>query len=257
MRALFHALIAAGVFSTLGCMVVLFELSTEIPPVYSEHAAVYAVHNDDHVEVTPSDTPAPPQEYIPIVAAADDTVDDVTEEREVEEERMVIETEVSPAPVPASSVVSIEPSRAPTPIPTDTFALHTANQIHKATNIARSSENLEEYREDAELSRLAAARSEEMAALDYFSHTSPSGCDMDCYWEDSGYEATRWGENIAWYDPYARLTPEKLAEKFVHDWVQSRGHRENLLSSEFTRQGIGVALDGTKLIVTVIFAEPQ
>lgn len=268
MRALFHALIAAGVFSTLACMVVVFELSTDIPSAFSEQAGVYVVYDNKKAEDPPVDTEMPFYEDAVIVGEVVEGREADAEKPEVvelpavnEEEPFLAESHDNENVALTETPVVLEKPTVhesePVMILEDVLALRIANLIYDVTNAARAEAGLEDYSRDAELEVLATARSKEMVVLNYFSHTSPRGCDMDCVWKSSGYEAIRWGENIAWYDPYTGLTPEELAEKFVHDWEQSSGHRKNLLSSAFTHQGIGIAVDGTKLVVTVIFAEPQ
>jgi uncharacterized protein YkwD len=132
-----------------------------------------------------------------------------------------------------------------------------AQRIHIETNQARKNSDVANLTLDSELTRLAQTRSEDMAAGDYFSHTSPDGCGLTCHFQASGYEASTWGENIAWYEPYSSLTNDALAQKFVEDWLGSSGHRENLLSTNFTHEGVGVAVVGEKIIITVIFARPK
>jgi uncharacterized protein YkwD len=96
-----------------------------------------------------------------------------------------------------------------------------------------------------------------MARLDYFSHDSPSGCDLECRFTTTAYPAWSWGENIADYRPADWLTATAHGERFVAEWLTSRGHRDNILSRTFTNHGIGYAIAGDRLVVTVIFAEVE
>jgi len=107
---------------------------------------------------------------------------------------------------------------------------------------------------DERLSKLAQKRSEDMLELNYFSHTSPNGCDIVCNFEESGYETLEWGENIARYEPFNQKTAQVVAEIFVEKWLKSSSHRGNLLSDQFAYQGIGAAVRDGEIIVTVIFA---
>lgn len=57
----------------------------------------------------------------------------------------------------------------------------------------------------------------------------------------SGWTAA--GENVGWIDEGGRLDPEQVADR-VHDgWMDSPGHRENLLRPDYTHLGVGVAHD--------------
>lgn len=107
---------------------------------------------------------------------------------------------------------------------------------------------------DARLHKIATARSRDMATRNYFSHTNPDGCGISCQFTQSGLPATRFAENIGWYAPYTRLSETALADHFLTAWMESQGHRENLLTPELTHYGVGTALAGDKVIITMIFA---
>ena len=62
-------------------------------------------------------------------------------------------------------------------------------------------------------------------------HTNPDGQDPGDRMRAAGYRGSSWGENIAaGYDS---------AQKVVAAWMQSDGHRENILNCRFTTIGIG------------------
>jgi uncharacterized protein YkwD len=129
-------------------------------------------------------------------------------------------------------------------------------KIHSLTNLSRSQNNLPSLTLDTTLSAIAKQRSEEMVREDYFSHISPTGCDVTCLIQKSGYQTMSWGENLALSHSYHVYTLPELADSFVADWLKSSAHRDNLLSKKFTHQGIGIASEEDKIIVTVIFATP-
>jgi uncharacterized protein YkwD len=108
---------------------------------------------------------------------------------------------------------------------------------------------------DSTLAKLATQRSQDMANNDYFSHTSPDGCDLACRFKKSDYATLSWGENLAEYSDYASLSESDLATLFSDKWIESSAHRKNLLSKDFTNEGIGVAVKGKRIVVTVIFAK--
>ena len=71
-----------------------------------------------------------------------------------------------------------------------------------------------------------------------FSHTRPSGASCFTALTEAGVSYTRAGENIA----YGQSTPEAV----VQSWMNSSGHRANLLSSSFTTIGVGyTVVNGT------------
>ena len=51
-------------------------------------------------------------------------------------------------------------------------------------------------------------------------------------------------------------TAAYVADFFMSQWIKSAGHRENLLSATFTKQGIGISVDATSVYVVVHFALP-
>ena len=90
---------------------------------------------------------------------------------------------------------------------------------------------------DAELSRMARAHSSNMAQLGYLDHRSPDGMDMAQRARAQGIRGWRaLGENVAFNQGYG--DPSGFA---VQRWMGSPKHRSNILSSQFTRTGIGVA----------------
>ena len=71
----------------------------------------------------------------------------------------------------------------------------------------------------------------DMAARDYFDHTSPDGAGPGDRLEDAGYSGSAWAENIAW----GYSTPEDV----VAGWMGSSGHCANLMQGEYTETGVG------------------
>jgi uncharacterized protein YkwD len=130
------------------------------------------------------------------------------------------------------------------------------NDIQTLSNKARSEANLPSLAFDAKLAQLAIDRSTDMAKNNYLSHTALDGCDLECHFKNSGYETMTWGENLAEFEPYTTVSASDLAQELVKKWLQSSEHRRNLMSSEFTHEGIGVATSGKRIVVTVIFAKP-
>ena len=90
---------------------------------------------------------------------------------------------------------------------------------------------------DAELSRMARTHSSNMAQSGYLDHRGPDGMDMAQRARAMGIRGWRaLGENVAFNQGYG--DPSGFA---VQRWMGSPKHRSNILSSQFTRTGIGVA----------------
>lgn len=170
-------------------------------------------------------------------------------------------TQSSPAHSPARTTSTQKARAATTPVaqtlkPSSSFALSTvASQIHSRTNAARANKGLAKLTYDGTLASLAQTRSEDMIKNNYFSHTSPNGCDLTCHFSSLNYVATAFGENLAEYTEYHEFTESELAAEFISMWLNSPSHRANLMSSNFTREGIAVATKGDRVVVTVVFAQ--
>jgi uncharacterized protein YkwD len=88
-----------------------------------------------------------------------------------------------------------------------------------------------------------------MATNNFFSHTDPQGRRSGKRADQLGVSDWKQiGENIAW------LSGKDPAERVVRCWMQSSGHRENILTSSYRESGIGlsIAADG-KYYFTQVF----
>jgi len=89
-----------------------------------------------------------------------------------------------------------------------------------------------------DLHRVARAHSEDMAARDFHDHTNPDGESPWDRMRAAGITFSSSAENIAWNDH-----PDQAAVA-VRSWMESRGHRDNILNGGYTLTGLGVASDG-------------
>ena len=111
-----------------------------------------------------------------------------------------------------------------------------ASEVVRLTNSARSQNGYAAIVEDGALSEAAAVRAREMARS--FSHTRPSGASFSSALSESGVSYLRAGENIA--------SGQKSAFEVVNAWMNSPGHRANILNSSYSRIGsASVNIDGT------------
>jgi uncharacterized protein YkwD len=107
-------------------------------------------------------------------------------------------------------------------------------------NRERSAHGLPSLRENARLRRAAEGHSGDMVAQRYFAHDSLSGADMVERILRTGYGRGRgWslGENIAW-----GTGSLATAAEIQRAWMESPGHRANILRPQFREIGIGIAL---------------
>jgi uncharacterized protein YkwD len=94
--------------------------------------------------------------------------------------------------------------------------------------------------ENGRLTRASAAYSRRMVAEEFFGHEAPDGTTLVDRLAGAGYDvgsAPVVGENIGWGESIL-ATPRAM----VQAWMASPGHRENLLSRDYTQIGLGIAL---------------
>ena len=147
------------------------------------------------------------------------------------------------APAPASAPA---PAPTPTPTPTPTSAAATCGIADfAATTLARINAvraagadcgvdgvraPVPALRWNAALTTAASAHSADMAALNYFAHTSADGRTLGTRASAAGYTWSGLGENIA--AGYAGI------DSVMNGWVDSDGHCANLMNANFTEVGV-------------------
>lgn len=122
-------------------------------------------------------------------------------------------------------------------------------QVFELVNKQRASRGLPLLKLNAELSRVARFKSQDMIDKKYFSHTSPTyGSPFDMM-QSFGLKFSAAGENIAY--------GQKTAAEVMNAWMNSAGHKANILSEAYTNIGVGVAkMSNGTLYWTQMFMNP-
>ena len=143
------------------------------------------------------------------------------------------------------------------------FALNVAErEVFELHNETRTAHGLGTLCLSPVLTKAARARSQDMLNRDYFSHYTPDGVTVidqlrrqGYYGYDPGdYHAV--GENIGLGGDF---TDQDTPERRFTGWMQSPGHRENILRGEFEEVGVGARsgtyqeYDDTSTIYTTVF----
>lgn len=136
-------------------------------------------------------------------------------------------------------------------------------EIHNGINQQRISNGLSSLSYDASLASIARKHSADMARNYYFSHYNLQGLDptgrgsrdgYSCYKNYGSYYTTGIAENIMQNNLYDSVTyyngiprydwnsQDEIAQSTVSGWMNSPGHRQNILTSTYDREGIGVAI---------------
>jgi uncharacterized YkwD family protein/spore coat assembly protein SafA len=119
----------------------------------------------------------------------------------------------------------------------DQTAQNYTYEVVKLVNAERAKAGLAPLKENWELSRVARYKSQDMIDNNYFSHTSPTYGSPFQMMKDFGISYQAAGENIA----AGQRTPAEV----VDAWMNSEGHRKNILSPTYTEIGIGYVKGGS------------
>ena len=109
-------------------------------------------------------------------------------------------------------------------------------EVIRLVNEIRVQNGLSALTYNWELSRVARYKSQDMVDNRYFSHTSPTYGTPFQMIRSFGLSYRSAGENIA----YGQRTPQAV----VNAWMNSSGHRANILSSSYTQIGVGYVANG-------------
>ena len=118
----------------------------------------------------------------------------------------------------------------------DSNVLNYENEVIRLVNEIRIKNGLNKLETDWQLSRVARYKSQDMKDNKYFSHTSPIyGSPFEMI-KNFGISFRSAGENIA----KGYLTPQAV----MNGWMNSSGHRANILNSSYNRIGVGYVSEG-------------
>lgn len=101
------------------------------------------------------------------------------------------------------------------------------------TNNERSAAGVSPLKEDSRLNKSAKKKLDDMFINQYFEHVSPKGIGVGDLGEGVGYEYILIGENLA-------LGNFRNDQAVVEAWMESPGHRANILNQSYTEIGIAV-----------------
>jgi uncharacterized protein YkwD len=121
----------------------------------------------------------------------------------------------------------------------------------QAINQVREQHKLPPLKWNAKMAEVARSHSQRMTTKRFFSHQDPQFGGPDSRLSAAGVAWRLCGENI--FEEYGEGDPARAA---VRSWMQSSGHRKNILTRGFTQTGIGVVIgrDGAYMITQVFAA---
>ncbi len=186
----------------------------------SNWKSIFQTYNKEAVATTPEVTTAPK-----------------VEEPEVAEAPEVKETKESEAATPVKNETTTNTTEKDTTSNTTVSSsnLNYEQKVVELVNIERQKNGLSSLTLDTSISNVARTKSKDMADNNYFAHQSPTYGSAGDMLKQFGIKWSAWGENIA----SGQRTPEAV----VTAWMNSEGHRANILSSNFSKIGVGYAVN--------------
>ena len=170
-------------------------------------------------------------------------------------------------------VKNIESTVANSPPTMDILTLE--KQIHELINQQRNNQGLSSLSFDSSLAAIARGHSQDMAKNNYFAHENLQGLSPTDRGNQRGYPCRKdygsyytYGlaenimqnnlyDSVTYYNGiprYAWNTQQEIAQSTVSGWMSSPGHRQNILTSTYDREGIGVAIaSDNKVYITEDF----
>lgn len=129
---------------------------------------------------------------------------------------------------------TIETPSTSTPTTSDEIT-NLQNEVFRLINEERRRAGLPALIMDSEITKVARAKSEDFINNNYFAHNSPQYGSPFEMLRTFGINYSAAAENIA--------SGQNNAEAAVNHWMNSAGHRANILNSTFNKTGVGVARD--------------
>lgn len=121
-------------------------------------------------------------------------------------------------------------------------------RVVQYVNHARDADGLRMLECDEQLGELARSHSQDMCENDYVDHDDSQGRTFAQRFEQAQIDANTFAENVAGGQRTAREVHER--------WMNSRGHRQNIVNERFTRIGVGYVSCGGEPRWTQVFAGP-
>lgn len=131
-------------------------------------------------------------------------------------------------------------------------------QVLQASNAERADVGLPPLTADPALNAAAARYSEKMRDYQFFSHVAPDGETLDArlpkdeMWRFQGLAENLWSGQGAldWQS-------DSISIQAAENWVESPGHRENLFNPAYSVAGVGTAVVGDQIYITMLYATPE
>ena len=131
-------------------------------------------------------------------------------------------------------------------------------QVLQASNAERADVGLPPLTADPVLDAAAARYSEKMRDYQFFGHVAPDGETLDARLpQDEMWRFTGLAENLWSGQGALDWRSDSISIQAAENWVESPGHRENLFNSAYSVAGVGTAVSGDQIYITMLYATPE
>ncbi len=160
----------------------------------------------------------------------------VPQKEDVPEVQNVV-PDVTPEVVPEVTTPTPEVQKPDTSTEQTQFLAAVEQRIFELVNVERQKAGMSALSYNKTMEKYARIKSKDMADQGYFDHRDLRGELITTMIEADGVAYQAWGENIAYIGGGDVNT---LADQFMTNWMNSEGHRANILSDNFDSIGVGV-----------------
>ena len=206
--------------------------------------------NNPSIDETPGDIVVPPTGDIETPSTPDTPT--VDETPSVPEQTPSVPEETPSTP--NTPVVDEKPDNSTDDNVTNAdtnFMAAVETAIYNKVNEERAKAGVPALTYNTVMQKYARIKSQDMGDKKYFSHEDLNGNLITTQMKKDGVSYKAWGENIAYIG--GNVSADTLAQQFMTNWMNSSGHRENILSTKFSSIGVGVYKIGNKVYATQEF----
>ncbi|MBF2008307.1 MAG: CAP domain-containing protein [Chlorogloeopsis fritschii C42_A2020_084] len=150
-------------------------------------------------------------------------------------------------PLPRVEIPTKQPAKPSIPVQTAKTGEIEAG-VRQSINQVREKNGLKPLQNNERLAEIARNYSRQMAEKNFFSHTGADGSTVETRVRAGGISYWVVGENL--FKGTNLTQPVKIA---VDGWLESPGHRANIMRPYFTETGVGVWRDGNSYYITQLF----
>ena len=133
----------------------------------------------------------------------------------------------------------------------ENFMAQVEQLIYSKVNEQRAANGLSQLSYNNTMQNYARIKSKDMGDNNYFDHKDLNGNLITVKMHNDGVNYNAWAENIAYISGVSDANA--LADQFMTNWMNSEGHRKNILSTNVNSIGIGVYKIGNKVYATQEF----